>query len=187
LQWAADRLRQSVRPGDLVARAGPPSPRQRSPARRRRVYDLISNLRHDEDALVVAHRIRDLMRRPFSLSGRDVTVTASIGIALYPDDGLSASGLLMHADTAMYHAKEMGRDNCQFYSASLTERAMQRLNLATNLRLALERDEFRLVYQPQLDLESGRIRTVEALIRWNIRSRAASCPRISYRRRRRTG
>ena len=167
LQWAADRLRQSVRPGDLVARAGAPE----SEAAVARLggdefTTLISNLRHDEDALVVAHRIRDLMRRPFSLSGRDVTVTASIGIALYPDDGLSASALLMHADTAMYHAKEMGRDNCQFYSASLTERAMQRLNLATNLRLALERDEFRLVYQPQLDLESGRVRTVEALIRW---------------------
>ncbi len=167
LQWAADRLRQSVRPGDLVARAGAP---ESETALARLGGDefttLIPNLKQADDALLVAHRIRDLMRRPFNLSGRAVTVTASIGIALYPEDGLSASALLKHADTAMYHAKDLGRDNCQFYSESLTERAMRRLNLEANLRLALERGEFALVYQPQLDLKSGRIQTVEALIRW---------------------
>lgn len=167
LQWAAERLRQSVRPGDLVARAGDPE----SEAMLARIGGdeftmLIPKLRHAEDALPVAHRIRDLMRRPFNVAGRDVTVTASIGIALYPDDGLSTSALLKHADTAMYHAKDEGRNNCQFYSESLTERAMHRLNLEADLRLALERNEFFLVYQPQFDLEAGRIQTVEALIRW---------------------
>ena len=115
----------------------------------------------------VAHRIREQMRRPFVLDGREVVLTASIGIAVYPDDGVDASSLLKHADTAMYHAKEQGRDNCQFYSASLTQRVQQRLTLESNLRQALERNEFSLLYQPQFDLASGRIHSVEALIRWN--------------------
>jgi EAL domain-containing protein (putative c-di-GMP-specific phosphodiesterase class I) len=101
------------------------------------------------------------------LDGREVVLTASIGIALYPEDGEDADSLLKHADTAMYHAKDKGRDNCQFYSASLTQRVQQRLNLESNLRQALSRNEFSLVYQPQLDLTSGRIHSIEALIRWN--------------------
>jgi diguanylate cyclase (GGDEF)-like protein/PAS domain S-box-containing protein len=167
LQWAADRLRQGVRPGDLVARAAAVE-MELGLARLGgdEFTTLLPNLRQAEDALLVGHRIRDLMRRPYHLSGRNVTVTASIGIAVYPDDGLSASALLKHADTAMYHAKDMGRDNCQFYSESLTDRAMRRLNIEASLRLALERGEFALVYQPQLDLESGRIESVEALVRW---------------------
>ena len=107
------------------------------------------------------------MRRPFVLDGREVVLTASIGIAVYPDDGEDAYSLLKHADTAMYHAKDKGRDNCQFYSASLTQRVQHRLNLESNLRHALARNEFSLVYQPQFDLASGRIQSVEALIRWN--------------------
>jgi EAL domain-containing protein (putative c-di-GMP-specific phosphodiesterase class I) len=114
----------------------------------------------------VASRIRELMRRPFFLEGRQVILTTSIGIALFPDDGEDAATLLKHADTAMYHAKDQGRDNPQFYSASLTQEAMRRLTLESNLRLALERRQFSLVYQPQLDLASGRIRSLEALIRW---------------------
>ena len=101
------------------------------------------------------------------LDGREVVLTASIGIAVYPDDGEDASSLLKHADTAMYHAKDNGRDNCQFYSASLTQRVQHRLNLESNLRHALARNEFSLVYQPQFDLALGRIQSVEALIRWN--------------------
>ncbi len=128
---------------------------------------LIPNIAKPEDALLVAHRIRELMRRPFMLDGREVVLTASIGIAVYPDDGEDASSLLKHADTAMYHAKDKGRDNCQFYSASLTQRAQHRLNLESNLRHALARNEFSLLYQPQFDLALGRIQSVEALIRWN--------------------
>ena len=167
LQTVAERLRQGVRPADLVAR---------------RDFDeveldlarlggdeftvLIPELRHGDTAWAVAHRIQDLLRRPFAIGGREVVVTASIGIAVYPDDGEDAQTLVKHADTAMYHAKEQGRDNCQFYSSSLTEEAMRRLNLESNLRLALERGEFFLAYQPQLDLASGRIHSLEALIRW---------------------
>jgi predicted signal transduction protein with EAL and GGDEF domain len=156
-----------VRPLDLVARADHPDV---EPELARLGGDeftlLIPQLRHPEHALGLAHRIHEQMRRPFVLEGREVVVTTSIGIALFPDDGEDAATLLKHADTAMYHAKDQGRDNCQFYSASLTREAMRRLNLESNLRLALEREEFFLVYQPQLDLATGRIHSVEALIRW---------------------
>lgn len=167
LQGVADRLQLGVRPMDVVSRQ---EANQVGVGLARLGGDeftvMIPDMRHSEDALILAHRIRDLIRQPFNLDGREVVLTASIGIAVYPDDGDSADALLKTADTAMYHAKDKGRDNCQFYSAALTRQAMQRLNLESNLRLALERDEFFLVYQPQLDLASGHIRSVEALIRW---------------------
>lgn len=168
LQWAADRLHRCVRPSDMVSRLdNDPIEVEFARLGGDEFTAIIPNIAHAEDALRVAHRIREQMRRPFVLDGRDVVLTASIGIAVYPDDGGDAASLLKHADTAMYHAKDNGRDNCQFYSSSLTERAQQRLNLENNLRQALERNEFSLVYQPQFDLASGRIHSVEALIRWN--------------------
>lgn len=166
LQWAADRLRQSTRPSDLVSRVDSAAESELARLGGDEFTVLLPNLEQSEDALIVAHRIREAMRRPFHLEGREVVLTTSIGIALCPDDGESADVLLKHADTAMYHAKEQGRDNCQFYSASLTQHAMQRMNLESDLRLAVERNEFFLHYQPQLDLQSGRILSVEALIRW---------------------
>jgi diguanylate cyclase (GGDEF)-like protein/PAS domain S-box-containing protein len=166
LQWAADRLRQSTRPSDLVSRVDSAAESELARLGGDEFTVLLPNLDQSENALIVAHRIREAMRRPFHLEGREVVLTTSIGIALCPDDGESADVLLKHADTAMYHAKEQGRDNCQFYSASLTQHAMQRMNLESDLRLAVERNEFFLHYQPQLDLDSGRIRSVEALIRW---------------------
>ena len=168
LQWAADRLHRCVRPSDMVSRLDPDSiDVEFARLGGDEFTAIIPNITQAEDALRVAHRIREQMRRPFMLDGRDIVLTASIGIAVYPDDGLDAASLLKHADTAMYHAKDNGRDNCQFYSASLTQRAQQRLDLESNLRQALDRNEFSLVYQPQLDLASGRIHSVEALIRWN--------------------
>src|SRR6266508_420706 len=167
LQWAADRLREGVRPSDAVSR----TTEMGDDVELARLGGdeftaLILDIVQPENALGVAHRIRQLMRRPFMLDGREVMLTTSIGIALYPDDGEDAATLLKHADTAMYHAKDLGRDNCQFYSASLTEQAMQRMTLESNLRLALERGEFSLAYQPKFDVAAGRIQSVEALIRW---------------------
>ena len=167
LQWAADRLRSGLRPSDVVSRTGESGgevelARLGGDEFTAMVLDTV----RPEDALVVAHRILQLMRRPFVLNGREVMLTTSIGIALYAQDGEDGATLLKHADTAMYHAKESGRDNCQFYSASLTELAMQRMELESSLRLALERGEFGLVYQPQFDVAAGRIKSVEALIRW---------------------
>lgn len=166
LQWAADRLRQSTRPSDLVSRVESAAESELARLGGDEFTVLLPNLAQSDDALIVAHRIREAMRRPFHLEGREVVLTTSIGIALCPDDGESADALLKHADTAMYHAKEQGRDNCQYYSASLTQYAMQRMNLESDLRLAVERNEFFLHYQPQLDIQSGRILSVEALIRW---------------------
>lgn len=167
LQIVADRLRQAVRPADLVARADFPDEEIDLARLGGDEFTLLlPRLQHGENALSVAQRIHELMHRPFVLEGREIIVTASIGIAIYPDDGTDAASLLKHADTAMYHAKDLGRDNAQFYSAALTEEAMRRLDMESSLRLALERDEFFLAYHPQFDLASGRIRSLEALIRW---------------------
>lgn len=170
LQWVADRLRTGIRMSDMVSRPSGEEPSAVSNLARLGGDEftlLLTDLGQPEEAMLVAHRIRDLMHRPFVLEEREVMLTASIGIAIAPDDGRDAATLLKHADTAMYHAKDQGRDNCQFYSASLTTRAVQRLNLENNLRLAMERHEFYLCYQPQLDLASGCLRSVEALIRWH--------------------
>ncbi|MFN3544706.1 MAG: EAL domain-containing protein [Thiobacillus sp.] len=168
LQWASDRLRRCVRPSDMISRVD--STRGEVEFARLggdEFTAIIPDITHAEDALRVAHRIREQMRRPFVLDGREFLLTASIGIAVYPDDGEDAASLLKHADTAMYHAKDKGRDNCQFYSASLTERAQKRLTLESNLRHALQEEQFSLVYQPQFDVVSGQVHSVEALIRWN--------------------
>lgn len=170
LQWVADRLRTGIRMSDMVSRPSGEEPSTVSNLARLGGDEftlLLTDLSQAEEAMLVAHRIRDLMHRPFVLEEREVMLTVSIGIAIAPDDGRDAVTLLKHADTAMYHAKDQGRDNCQFYSASLTTRAVQRLNLENNLRLAMERHEFYLCYQPQLDLASGGLRSVEALIRWH--------------------
>ncbi len=168
LQWAGDRLNQGVRPDDVVSRANDVAGEVEFARLGGDEFTaLLRDIARPEDALMIADRLRDSMRRPFMLDGREVVLTVSIGIALCPDDSMDAATLLKHADIAMYHAKEKGRDNCQFYSASLSRLAMQRFNLGNSLRRALDREEFSVVYQPQLDLQAGRVLSVEALIRWN--------------------
>jgi diguanylate cyclase (GGDEF)-like protein len=167
LQWAAERLQSSTRPSDFVSR----NSTDQSEVKLARLGGdeftvVIPNLSRTEDALILAHRIREAMRRPFHLESRDVVLTASIGIALYPDDGADAETLLKHADTAMYHAKNEGRDNCQFYNIDLTSQAEKRMHLENDLRNALQQNEFYLVYQPQLDVTEESFLSVEALIRW---------------------
>jgi diguanylate cyclase (GGDEF)-like protein len=167
LRSAAERLQRSMRPSDMVSR----DPESGGDVEFARLGGdeftaLLLDIECPQDALLVARRILELMRRPHVVSGQEVALTTSIGVALYPDDGEDAATLLKHADTAMYHAKDSGRNNCKFYSAALTEVAVRRVEMATNLRLALERGEFQLVYQPQLDAASGRFDSVEALLRW---------------------
>jgi EAL domain-containing protein (putative c-di-GMP-specific phosphodiesterase class I) len=114
----------------------------------------------------VARRIIEALSKPFLLDGQEVFATASIGISLYPLDGENADQLLKNADTAMYHAKQSGRSNYQFYSQSMNATAGERLAIENRLHKAFERDEFLLHYQPLVSLGSGRIIGVEALVRW---------------------
>jgi diguanylate cyclase (GGDEF)-like protein/PAS domain S-box-containing protein len=170
LQLTSARLREAVRSVDLVSR---PCVSGTEVEIARLGGDeftaLILDIKRPEDAMVVAQRILQQMREPLLLNGQMVRLTASIGIAIFRDDGEDASTLLKHADSAMYLAKDMGRDNCQFYSAKLTELALQRLQrqqLDADLRQALECQEFTLHYQPQINVATGRVESVEALIRW---------------------
>ena len=119
-----------------------------------------------EQVAIVAQKVLDAVAPPLRAAGSEVFLTASIGISVYPNDGETAEGLLKNADVAMYHAMRNGRSTFQFFSADMGTRTSQRLDLQTRLRRALERDEFVLHYQPQLDISTGRIIGVEALVRW---------------------
>ncbi len=168
LKTVADRLREAIRSADLVSR---PSDNSAEVEIARLGGDeftaLILNIQHPEEALVVAQRILMLMRQPFMLNEREMVLTTSIGIALFGDDGDDAATLLKHADAAMYSAKNSGRDNSQFYNASMTAITLRRMALEHDLRLAVEREQFNLVYQPVFDVAKNCICGVEALIRWN--------------------
>ncbi len=171
LQGAAARIRDGLRPSDVLSRPMGIDHCGREEFELARLGGdeftaLILGIERPEDASVIAQRIGAMMRRPFVLDDRDVTVTTSVGIAIYPDDGGDGATLLKHADTAMYHAKQAGRDNAQVYRASFTSELVQRMELDSSLRTALAQGQFHLVYQPQIDVASGQIRSVEALIRW---------------------
>ncbi len=178
LKWAADRLREGVRPSDLVARQDQPALADVEIARLGgdEFTALIVDITCAEDAHVVARRILEMIRRPFTLLGREINLSTSIGIAVFRDDSDDALTLLKHADTAMYHAKESGRDNYRFYNASLTEQVIKRMALEREMRAALEHGELNLHYQPQFDAQSGRICGVEALIRWQHPVRGMVAP-----------
>lgn len=123
-------------------------------------------LRSPEDAARVAQRMLKELSRPFILNGEEVVVTSSIGIAIYPQDGGSAAMLLKNADAAMYQAKESGKNTYQFFAGAMNSAAVERLKMEAELRHAIERGELLLHYQPQIDVHSGRIIGVEALMRW---------------------
>jgi diguanylate cyclase (GGDEF)-like protein/PAS domain S-box-containing protein len=160
LREVARRLESSIRAGDTAARFGGD--------------EFVLLLRDQgEPGQLAAAQLTELMRRvlenvaaPLTLAGRDIQIRCSIGLATYPQDGDDAEVLIKHADTAMYRAKELGRNGFQFFTEELQLRAQQQLELGASLRLALEREEFELHYQPQVSLRSGRVVGVEALLRW---------------------
>jgi diguanylate cyclase (GGDEF)-like protein len=127
---------------------------------------IIPGLTHAQDAAKLARRILSSLAHPIRVAGQEIFVNASIGIAIYPDDGEDLETLLMHADTAMYKAKEQGGSSYQAYSRAMNASALQRLTLENALRRALEREEFELHYQPIMDARSGTAVGAEALVRW---------------------
>jgi diguanylate cyclase (GGDEF)-like protein len=177
LHAVADRLKEKLRGSDFIAR---PALDETGVHFARLGGDEFTVVLPDiDDAQVVkliAGRMQSLLSRPFQIGEQEVTVTASIGIASFPDDGDDAATLLKHADTAMYHAKAQGRNNWQIYDRTLTSDAVKRLALENDLRKGLQRDEFRLVYQPQVLAEGGAIIGVEALIRWHHPERGLVSP-----------
>ena len=116
---------------------------------------------------LVAQKLLAAAALPFELHGHKLHISASIGISFYPDDGASAEVLMKNADVAMYRAKEMGRNNYQFYHADMNARSFERLSMETSMRRALEREQFELYYQPRYEMPDGRIVGVETLIRWH--------------------
>lgn len=155
LREAAQRLLSCVRNSDTVSRHGGDE-----------FVILLPRLAHAADAAVCAEKILVALSAPYYIDEHKLHLTASIGIAAYPDDGMDAQTLMKHADFAMYHAKDVGRNNYQFFEPVLTARAIQRQSLDNRLRHALERQQFELHYQPIVDLRTRALEGVEALVRW---------------------
>jgi diguanylate cyclase (GGDEF)-like protein/PAS domain S-box-containing protein len=155
LKAVAGRLAACVREGDTVARLAGDE-----------FTLLLPGIHYAEDVSVVSRKLTEALRRPFRIDGHDVRTTASGGVSLFPEDGEDAESLLRSADTAMYRAKERGRDNFQLFSPAMAEKALERRSLEQSLRQALEKREMTLHYQPCLELATGRVAGVEALLRW---------------------
>jgi len=149
------RLTGCVREADSVARLGGDE-----------FVIVLTGITHRDGVVFIAEKMLESLSRPFILEGREVFISSSIGIAVFPKDGENEATLLKNADSAMYHAKERGKGNYQFYATEMNEMALERLSLINDLHRALERGEFTLHYQPQINLKSGKITGVEALIRW---------------------
>jgi predicted signal transduction protein with EAL and GGDEF domain/FixJ family two-component response regulator len=185
LRQVSERLRETIRPSDMLSR-GERGERASELLNRQdtnlarlggdEFTILIPDLERVEHALNVAHRVKDAMRRPFFIEGNEIFVTASIGISLFPEDGDDCTSLLKYADTAMYHAKNCGKDNAKLYSSSLTMQIMSHVKLEVGLRRALQNSELYLLYQPQLDVRSSEIVGVEALVRWRHAERGVISP-----------
>jgi diguanylate cyclase (GGDEF)-like protein/PAS domain S-box-containing protein len=155
LQSVSKRLLAGVRSSDTVSRQGGDE-----------FVVLLSEIAYPEDAAISARKILLLLSAPHSIDGHDLHVDASIGISIYPEDGENAETLIKNADAAMYHAKDRGRNNFQFFKADMNVQAVRLQSLEGSLHRALEREEFLLHYQPKVNLETGEITGVEALIRW---------------------
>jgi diguanylate cyclase (GGDEF)-like protein/PAS domain S-box-containing protein len=156
LAEVARRLKQAVRQEDIVCRLG---------GDEFTVY--VEDFDDPQSLSGTAQRLVDAASEPYQISGHDIFVTASVGISIYPNDGTTISELVKNADTAMYKVKEQGRNGFQFFKEDMNARAFERLVFVSGLRRALERSEFRVMYQPQVELSDGNPRGAECLLRWN--------------------
>jgi diguanylate cyclase (GGDEF)-like protein/PAS domain S-box-containing protein len=155
LQSIGTRLLGCARASDTVSRQGGDE-----------FIVLLSEMEHPEDAAIAARRILEAVSQGHSIDQHELHVTASIGVSVYPDDGLDAETLIKSADLAMYQAKENGRQKYQFFEPAMNARAVERQSIEQNLRRALERNELTLHYQPKVDFKTGAITGAEALLRW---------------------
>jgi diguanylate cyclase (GGDEF)-like protein len=165
LQSVAQCLMGCVRGSDSVSRQGGDE-----------FVVLLLELEHAEDAAVTARRMLEAVAQPHAIGQHELHVTASIGVSVYPDDGLDAETLIKNADTAMYQAKEDGRRSFQFFKPAMNVRAVERQFIEEGLRRALERQELALYYQPKVDLMTGAITGAEALLRWTHPTRGPIAP-----------
>ncbi len=155
LRIVSKRLQHCIRNVDTLARWGSDE-----------LVILLEDMHRAEESVVVAERVLYSLSRSFTLSEHELSLTASVGIAIHPDDGNDVETLLKNADTAMYRAKSSKRSSYRLFSSQMNENVSTRLELENRLRLALKREEFELYYQPQLDIANGRVVALEALIRW---------------------
>jgi diguanylate cyclase (GGDEF)-like protein/PAS domain S-box-containing protein len=155
LSAVAQRLRTSLRADDTVARVGGDE-----------FCLILPEVQGADAAALVAEKLLAHLRRPFTIGGHELHVSASIGIALFPDDAIDADVLIQHGDTAMYQAKAQGKDRYRFFTREMNRTLLERAVLEAHLRKALDRDELTLHYQPRVSLQDGTITSVEALARW---------------------
>jgi diguanylate cyclase (GGDEF)-like protein/PAS domain S-box-containing protein len=165
LQSVAERLRSSVRKSDTVSRQGGDE-----------FVVLLSEVRQKKDAVLAAEKLIKAVTASYPIALHDLVITASVGISFYPDDGEDAPSLLTAADTAMYHAKDHGRNRCQQFDRDMKARAVERQSVEEDLRVALRLQQFVLHYQAKIDLETGAIIGTEALIRWHHPKRGLLFP-----------
>jgi diguanylate cyclase (GGDEF)-like protein/PAS domain S-box-containing protein len=165
LQAVAQRLSACVRASDTVSRQGGDE-----------FVVLLSEIAHERDAVVTAEKILFSLSQPYRIDDHELHLTASIGIVTYPDDGADATTLMRHADFAMYHAKNSGRGNCQFFKPEMNLSAIERQTVESGLRRAIDQQELVLHYQPKMDLVGGAIVGVEALMRWQHPQRGLLLP-----------
>ena len=181
LQNVARRLEQSSAPKELENLPGD-AHRHEQPRIARLGGDefvvLLSGVSNEQHVAVVADRIRQAFGEPFDCGGHRLVVTPSIGIALYPRDATEIEDLLVKADMAMYQAKDQGRNSCAFYGHSMSVRSLGRLELETDLRSAFANGDFQIFYQPKVELASGNIIGVEALLRWHHNLRGWIAPDV---------